>query len=310
MIEEHAITSPEQWQALRAKDVTASVVGALFGVHPYLTIGQLYAQKKQLMSTVAANAVIRRGIRLENLVAQEVGALHPDWVINKATSYFRDPDLRLGATPDFFINPDSEDQRGILQVKTAGVSAYKRQWQEGPPLWILLQVATEMHLTNSQWGTIAVLPVGEWSDFSVETYHVERHQGVIDRIIDATKMFWHAFNHDAMPTIDYARDNELVKLLYPVEVAGKTIDLTGDNRIKELLNERQTVRAALKTTEQVRDALETEIKCKIGDAERAIVPGWNVTLKLQHRKAYTVKESSSRRLNIKQIGGDDEAANE
>jgi predicted phage-related endonuclease len=306
MIEEIPITSPEQWQALRAKDVTASVVAALFGVHPYLTIGQLYAQKKQLMLATVSNAAMRRGNRLENLVAQEVAEKHPTWVINKATSYFRDPDLRLGATPDFFINPDSEDQRGILQVKTAGQSVFKRHWREGPPLWILLQVATEMHLTGAQWGMVAVMPVGEWSDFSVETYHVERHQGVIDRIIQATKMFWHAFDHDAVPTIDYERDNELISLLYPAETPGKTLDLSYDNRMRELLIQRQHACAALKVTEEMRDTLETEIKAKIGDAERVLVPGWNVTLKLQHRKAYTVKETSFRRLNIKQIGGDDE----
>jgi predicted phage-related endonuclease len=306
MIEEHAITSPEQWHALRAQDITASVVAALFGVHPYSTIGQLFALKKQLMSTVATSAVIRRGTKLETLVAQEVGELHPTWTITKATSYFRDPDLRLGATPDYFVDDPARVERGILQVKTVGVSAFKRHWQEGPPLWILLQVAVEMYLTGAQWGMIAAMPISEWSDFSVETFRVERHQGVIDRIIDATKMFWHAFDHDAVPTIDYARDNELVRLLYPVEVTGKTVNLATDNRMQELLSERQTVCAALKQTEQVRDALETEIKCKIGDAERALVPGWNVTLKLQHRKAYTVKESSFRRLNIKQIGGDDE----
>jgi predicted phage-related endonuclease len=310
MIEEIPITSPEQWQALRAQDVTASVVAALFASHPYMTIGQLYAQKKQLTPPVVTNAAMRRGNRLENLVAEEVSELHPNWAIIKARSYFHDPDLRLGATPDFFISPDSEDKRGVLQVKTAGVSAFKRHWSEGPPLWVLLQLAVEMHLTGAQWGMIAVMPVGEWSDFSVETHLIERHQGVIDRIIEATGAFWHAFDHDATPTIDYERDNELISLLYPRETPGRVLDLSHDNRMRELLVQRQKVCEELKDAERLCGKLENEIKDKIGDAERVLVPGWKVTFKLQHRKAHTVKEASFRRLRIKQEGNDDDEEEE
>src|SRR5262245_18769817 len=41
-IERIPITSREQWLELRKPDVTASVVGALFAAHPYMTALKLY----------------------------------------------------------------------------------------------------------------------------------------------------------------------------------------------------------------------------------------------------------------------------
>jgi predicted phage-related endonuclease len=309
VFEEIAITDPEQWQTLRRQDVTASVIGALFGAHPYLTIGQLFAEKKQLSSApIIENAAMRRGTRLENVVAEEVARMHPDWIVSKADSYFRDPILRLGATPDYFLaDPQRPNQRGILQIKTAGASAFKRHWAEGPPLWIVLQVAVEMHLTGASWGLVAVMPISEWSDFAVETFDIERHSGAIDRIIEGVQNFWQAFDRDEVPQIDYARDESLIRLLYPISKTGTTVDLSHDNRMQQLLPEIRNLRQTLKETQSLLTALENEVKAKIGDAERAIIPGWSVTLKSQTRKAHTVKESTFRRLNIKAIGDDDDA---
>ena len=43
-IERWAITSEAEWLEWRRNDVTASVVGALFGLHPYETVFGLYAR--------------------------------------------------------------------------------------------------------------------------------------------------------------------------------------------------------------------------------------------------------------------------
>src|SRR5580765_3495221 len=101
MIERIPIASREEWLGLRKQDVTASAVGALFGVHPWQTIAGLHAEKcgMEMPAPDPESAVIRRGNALENVVAAEVAKERPEWQIRKNDLYLRDPRARLGATP-------------------------------------------------------------------------------------------------------------------------------------------------------------------------------------------------------------------
>jgi predicted phage-related endonuclease len=117
-IERIEITSREQWLALRKPDVTASVVASLFGCHPYVSALKLYLAHSGVEFDEADNRVFRRGRLMEPTVALAVSEERPDWRIEKCDSYYRDPDLRLGATPDFLIHGDPRGL-GVLQTKTA-----------------------------------------------------------------------------------------------------------------------------------------------------------------------------------------------
>jgi predicted phage-related endonuclease len=55
------ITSPEQWQAMRRRNVGCSEIGALFGVHEYLTGFALAARKMGKIEDQIDDAVLRRG---------------------------------------------------------------------------------------------------------------------------------------------------------------------------------------------------------------------------------------------------------
>jgi predicted phage-related endonuclease len=84
--------------------------------------------------------------------------------------------------------------------------------------------------------------------------------------------------------------------MYPHHVEGKAIDLRHDNRMPELLAARDALAERIRESEADKDVIENEIKSKIGDAETAIVPGWRVSLREQHRKEHTVRASSFRVL--------------
>jgi predicted phage-related endonuclease len=159
-IERRAIVDREQWLAWRWQDVTASQIGALFGVHPYTTKLRLYAEKRGVEFPDEDNKVKRRGRWLEPAVAEAVRELRPDWTIEPARCYLRDPELRLGATPDFFIHGDPRGL-GVLQCKSVAASVFARDWADGKdvPLWITLQTAVEMMLAEAAFGAIAVLLV-------------------------------------------------------------------------------------------------------------------------------------------------------
>jgi predicted phage-related endonuclease len=136
------ISSREQWLELRKQDVTASVIGALFGCHPYETPAGLWAIKTGVNIPDEDNAAMRRGRLLENAVGQAFMEQSPHWVVKKANVYLRDRTLRLGATPDFFAT-DPESRRVVLQAKTVNPWEFKRSWTDrDAPFWITLQCLT------------------------------------------------------------------------------------------------------------------------------------------------------------------------
>lgn len=287
------VTDRESWLEMRKRDVTASVIGALFGLHPYETPLGLFVEKSGVEMPEIDNAVLRRGRLLEGAVAQAVAEERPTWKITKATEYLRDPKARIGATPDFYIAGDPRGC-GVMQAKTVAPSVYRKEWTEdSPPFWIVLQNATEMMLADVTWGAIAALVVDPWK-LDLHIYEVPRHAAAEKKLRDAVAQFWADVEAGREPKTDYARDGDLLSMLYPTSAPGKTIDLTGDNFAPTLLDEREKLSQVIKDADTRKDEIETELKSKLGDAEAALISGWRLSWKTQHRKEYTVKASSFR----------------
>jgi len=280
----------EEWLAGRRPFVSASSgVPAIFGVHPYQTIAGLHAEKMghDIPGPDPNSSVIRRGHALEIVGANEVALQHPEWKIIKANEMLIDRTLRLSATPDFRIEGDPRGL-GMLQTKTMGSWKFKKEClnEDGdepmPPLWMILQNATEVMLADAAFGVIGILVIGDFA-FDCHVIEVPRHKPTEHRIRVAVNLFWQALDAGQVPTIDYERDGDLVKLMYPREAEGKVIDLRGDNRIVELCEVRERNAALIKAAEKAKTAAETEMRTKLGDAEIGIVNGWKISLKTTHR---------------------------
>jgi len=167
MIERKLIASEAEWLTWRKADVTASTIAALFGRHPYTTALHLHLEKRGVdFPRKPDNRVTRRGRWLEPAVAKAVGEQRPDWRVIPAGVYLRDPDLRLGATPDFFIDAN-DNPRGfcVLQTKTCAPSVFERDWDDGRelPFWIKLQVMVEMMLADAAFGFVGALVVDPYA---------------------------------------------------------------------------------------------------------------------------------------------------
>jgi predicted phage-related endonuclease len=302
-IERIEITSREQWLALRKPDVTASVVASLFGCHPYVSALKLYLAHSGVEFDEADNRVFRRGRLMEPTVALAVSEERPDWRIEKCDSYYRDPDLRLGATPDFLIHGDPRGL-GVLQTKTAAPYIYQRDWEGGAtvPFWVQLQVLTEAMLTDAAFGVVAVLEINAF-DLALSIIEVPRHPAAEQRIRDAVAKFWDDVAAGREPAPDYGKDAELLKMIAPREVADKSIDLSGDNELPALLDQRAEIMTAMKGYEARKDEIETMLKFKMRDAESVVgLPDWNITWKTTHRAEYIMKAKDIRTLRIHHKG--------
>ena len=188
-----------------------------------------------------------------------------------------------------------------MESKSVLPSIFEADWTpEAPPLWIVLQVQQEMMLEGVLWGAVSALVTDPWQ-WPTHIYefeaHPETHKLLRRRIIE----FWDAVDKGRTPEPDYSRDADLIKSLYPQE-NGLMLDLRGDNRMPELLDQHRTIKARQKLAAEDAKALKTieaEIKAKIGDASGAYGKGWEVRAPVTNRKAYQVEATSYRSLRIK-----------
>jgi len=301
MIERKTITTREEWLAWRKEDVTASQVGALFNCHAYVTPLRLYAEKCGTEFIVEDNLAMRRGRWLEPAVAKAVEEVRPDWKLEQATEYLRDPDLRMGATPDFYIHGDPRGL-GVLQAKSVAPSVYAREWNDGKevPLWIILQAVQEGMLAGADFVVVAALLV-DAHNMDVAIHDLGARNPLAEaKIKDAIKKFWDDVERGIEPEPDYAKDANVVKAMWRAERAKDAeVDLSGNNRIPELLNMREILKREIKDAEAQVDAIDTEIKFEMKDAAIATgIEGWRVTYKTSFVKEYTVKAREQRVLRV------------
>ena len=297
MIERHKIIDREQWLGLRDPDVTASVMGALFGVHPYKTPLRLYAEKRGTeFAEPDDNAILRRGRKLESVVAKDVIDQRQQWLVVKADEYLRNPELRIGATPDYYV-ANGDMRTGVLQIKTAMPHIIERDWKGGtePPLWILLQASTEMMLADAAFAAVAVMNVG---DYETTIFEIPRNLAVEAKIILAVGEFWKRVELGVEPEPDFGRDRDVLRALHPKGEPGKVVDLRDSNAIAAALADRARMKAENKANDEAVEKIETDLIYRMTDAETALVEGFRVTYKTVAVDGYTVKPRNGRQLRI------------
>lgn len=293
------------WLALRSQDVTASVAGALFGKHEYTTLFGLWALKTgRVTEDPEETAPMRRGRLMEPVAVQILREENPDWIVRHNALpdqvYYRDPAIRLGATPDVLVDNGS---LGVVQVKSVDASVFRRKWMPDgshgevePPLWIAVQAEVERYLTGASWAKVAALVVGH--GLELHLIDVPSTPGLIDVIRDEVAKFWRMAEDGVEPDPDYAHDLDVIERMYARD-EGEEIDLSTDNRVRALLVEHATEKATEKAVAARLEAIRTELKHKLKGASVGYVGGGlKITWKETHRKGYSVAPTSFRQLRV------------
>lgn len=290
------------WLALRGQDVTASVVGALFQEHEFVSTFELWALKSGRLSTdTSETPAMQRGRLLERVAVDLLREQHPDWSIthNAAENrYYRDPSARIGATPDVIV--DAPDRgRGVVQIKSVEANVYRRKWlvngEPEPPFWIALQAITEAQLVGAEWAAVAPLVVGHGLDMPL--IDIPLTPGVWDAIRQRVADFWALVESGEEPSPDFARDGGVIDRLFADGDEYAEIDLSGDNRVPILVERRAELKADIKAVEAEVRTIDAEIKAKIGAATIAhLGDGRRITWKTVARKGYVVDPATFRQL--------------
>lgn len=292
------------WLAARKQDVTASVAGALLGIHPYQTPYGLWAEKSgRVAPDDSDNAVLRRGRLLEPVVIEMLREDRPDWQIeyHRDNAYYRMDEDRIGATPDAFATRPDIFGTGIVQVKTVADDKFRREWIDADtgeivlPLWIAVQAIVEATITGSTWACVAVMVIGRGIELHV--VDVPLNTRVMHRLRREVREFWRMVDEGIEPSIDWNRDGAAVAEVYRDSMPDRK-DLTAiphlDGTVCAFWDARQDHGAAAKVMEATRP----RILHALGAAEAGFTANWNITARTSVRTGPNGQPVKSRSLHI------------
>jgi predicted phage-related endonuclease len=292
------------WLAARRQDVTASVAGCLLGVHPYTTAYGLWALKSGLVADDDTdNAVLRRGRLLEPVVIEMLREDRPDWTVEyrRDNAYFRDPEARIGATPDAFATRPDIYGRGIVQVKTVADDKFRREWIDAEtgeivlPLWIAVQAIVEANLTGASWACVAVMVIGRGIDLQI--VDVPLNTRVMNRLRREVREFWRMVEAGEEPPIDWNRDGGAIAEVYRDSMPDRK-DLTNVDGLDLIVGRFGAARETHRAAAQQIDELRPRILHALGTAEAGFTTNWNISARASVRTGPNGEPVKSRALRI------------
>jgi hypothetical protein len=285
------------------KTVSATQSPALFGVSPYVTKWMLYRHFHDGVSLeIEDNARLKYGRRLQPLILEDAAQeLALEVTPNTENTYIRRG--LLGCTPDAnVVAPD----RGPGRIETKAVFDYgvwMREWDGGRtvPRHHDIQLQQQMYVGDEkkpfEWGIIIAWVCGD-------LYYFERQP---------IPELWERLETEAAAFLaDVAAGNEPDPFGAPVEIGWLTKLLpVVEKKVRDLRTEPgadKLVEAAVqfnlaKDVRGANDKLANKCKAELLgaalDAEEVLLPsGVKLTIKQSYKRAYSVKESTSKLLTV------------
>ena len=304
MIKRIPMSSKTRWHRARSQDVTASVVAALFGSHPFMSRFELWAEKSgRAKPDTTESAAMFWGSAVENIVVDLLRKQNPGWTIIHNTApgdYWRDEEFRIGGTPDILAYDPGRGE-GVIQIKVPQLRTFRDGWKQDDgtieaPLYAALQASTEAYLTGAKWAMVAALPLGAVP--FVHQVDVPLIPGVVDAVKAAAVEFWDFVNSGDDMDPDFSLDTSTIDRLYARD-GGEEIDLSRDNRTIALVKQLALEKAKAKETAGAISTIEAEIKHRMKGAAIAYLPGGDkITWREQRRDGHYIPTSRSRVLRV------------
>jgi hypothetical protein len=236
-----------------------------------MTPYKLYNQKAGLTGDEETVPMLW-GKALEPVAADIIRRQRYDWEVTYPVGYYyRDPEARIGATPDLqFV--DTKGRRGNVQIKTVSPWSYKK-WYNGetiePPLWIAVQAIIEAKLTGAEVCYVAAFsPFAE--DFRIPLIEIPLHEELYEKIKAEVAEFWVRVEGGRPYPPDYKKDAAEIAKRYPMDV-GHEIDLSGDNALPLAVDRLLGARATVSEAKELESAAKAEIAHKMGEAAYALI---------------------------------------
>ena len=263
--------SREDWLQFRKQGIGSSDAAAACGIHPYLSMLELWMIKTGRMSSdidesIEGYSPLYWGNTLEPMVAKFYQE-HTGNKVRRVNAILQHPDPDkhfMLANLDYAITGSNEVQ--ILECKTAGEHGAKL-WKHGVPLYVTCQVQHQLAVTGKTAAHICVLLCGH----EAKIYKVERDERLIQSIMEHERLFWQYVETDTPPTPDHSESAaRALKQLYPAPRPSSKVDLTDDDGANRLFEQLLSYRDYMKELEERHDQVKHQLQSLIQDNEIAV----------------------------------------
>ena len=261
--------SREDWLQFRKQGIGSSDAAAACGIHPYLSMFELWLIKTGRMTSdidesIEGYAPLYWGNTLEPMVAKYYQE-HTGNKVRRVNAILQHPEQPfMLANLDYAITGSDEVQ--ILECKTAGEHGAKL-WKHGVPLYVTCQVQHQLAVTGKQAAHICVLLCGH----EAKIYKVERDERLIESIIEHERLFWQYVETGTPPTPDHSESAaRALKQLYPTPKPSSKVDLREDNGANKLFEQLLSYRDYMQELEQRHDQVKHQLQTLIADNEVAV----------------------------------------
>jgi hypothetical protein len=308
---EREIGDRSEWLEWRRSNVNASEAACLWGddIHPYLSAYRLWALKLGKLDGAVENKAMTRGRLLELPAIELMGMEHPAWHVWRPGRYYHHPVWRIGATPDAFMRTYAQGEViANLQIKTVGRYAFQRHWVDPdtkevtPPLWIAVQASVETLMTGLEHNFVAAMVISDGGLLDLHLLPIPHRPGILTRLIELARDFWRRVAEGDPYPVDHFKDADAILAVYRDD-DGTQIDLSGDERVRDLIGVYGELTAAIREGEAAqrsRDVLKAELIERMGNARAARFGDYVINAPTVNKKAYSVAATSYRRLSIKE----------
>ena len=263
--------SHEKWLEVRKQGIGSSDAAAACGIHPYLSMLELWMIKTGRMTSdidesIEGYSPLYWGNTLEPMVAKFYQE-HTGNKVRRVNAILQHPDSDKAfmlANLDYVITGSDEVQ--ILECKTAGEHGAKL-WKHGVPLYVTCQVQHQLAVTGKAAAHICVLLCGH----ETKIYKVERDERLIESIMEHERLFWQYVETDTPPTPDHSESAaRALKQLYPTAKPSSKVDLTNDDGANKLFEQLLSYRDYMQELEQRHDQVKHQLQTLIADNEVAV----------------------------------------
>lgn len=287
----------DEWLRQRKIGIGASDVAAALGISNYKTPYQLWKDKVSDEVEEVDNKFIQWGNYLEDPIAEEYERVTGRKVLrdNKIRIH-KDYDCLLVNLDRIITDNGDGKGTGILECKST-VNFVFKNWKDETdtqsiPLEYYCQIQAQLSVTGYKWAVLAVLILDQRE---VRIIPIERDEDYIKRQNEVLVAWWNAFVIPNVPPPMTA-----IEYNYVQPIIGSTKN--ADERIIEVHKDLLFAQMEEKKAKDVVERLKNELKLFLEDTEVLMIKGQvAATFKMINKKSFTVKETSYRQLNIKEV---------
>lgn len=258
---EHITADPADpaWHQARRTFIGASDAPKILGLSPWGNALDVWAEKHGLIPPTDPTLATDLGHELEDLIARRWVAAAPGRGVLNPRTTVRHPDIAHIAA-----SIDRRTLHGeLLECKYVGPTT-AREWADGPPLHVHVQVQVQMAVTGAPRAHVCALIIDRAAGW--HTWPIDRDDTAITTILGRLDRWWHAhIIGGATPDLDgnpWDIRDTLTRIYpggdgTPVRLRGAAIDLIRDIKHSKALAKEIDAQIV---------AAENELRAELGDA--------------------------------------------